>query len=542
MAITFSDSRFAINGVLDTNQSVLQNLNMLASTCGTWLTYDAHQGKWAFVINKVTASSWSFNNSNIIGSMSVSSTGIKDLYNGVKMTFPHPDVQGTKDFIQVSTAAGDRYPNEPDHILTLDYPFVNNQVQAQFLSLIQLKQSRMDQVVTFTTDYSMMSVKAGDVIDITNDVYGYAAKLFRVVTVKEVDDQQGSINIQIIAVEYNDDTYDETTLSRYTVSNANGIITQGSLGAPSAPAITLNAFATQPSITITSTAPTGGLIDSMEFWMTTDTTVTNDASRNYSLLTTVTATAGTYYNTGTTVTAKYAGVIPDNFIIKSRAVSGLLTGPFSAVSNSSSFTAVQYPSVIKTGTAIVDANGNSLGTIGVVRPGTEITVSAGTLSATNLGITLDPSLIFTSSDPLFGPGAVLYGQIGNALGSNVSFTTGSMTSDYQIQADFTAVADMTGSRGLVIDPVSNTYRYSSELKEAISFIAGVYDSSNNFLGGVGRGTELSGGNVYIIDTGDLQLTPNTNYHLYFTYFFTSEHTSAKIYVVRYTWNIWTTNG
>ena len=74
---TFSNI-FSINGVIDTSKSVMDNMNILAAACSSWVTFDVHEGKWSVVVNETGSSVASFNNSNIIGGISVTSSGIKE--------------------------------------------------------------------------------------------------------------------------------------------------------------------------------------------------------------------------------------------------------------------------------------------------------------------------------------------------------------------------------------------------------------------------------------------------------------------------------
>ena len=74
---TIKTSSFAINGVIDTNKPVMQNITNIATASGCWVTFDVNQGKWAVVINQAGSSIKSFNDSNIIGSITVSGTGIR---------------------------------------------------------------------------------------------------------------------------------------------------------------------------------------------------------------------------------------------------------------------------------------------------------------------------------------------------------------------------------------------------------------------------------------------------------------------------------
>jgi hypothetical protein len=128
-AQTLAD-RYQINGLLDTANPVLQNAEAILSAAASWLSYDAHEGQWGVVINKSETSVASFDDSNILGNISLSGTGLSDLYNQVKVAFPHRDLRDSADFISIEIDAGDRNSNEEDNILDITYDIINEPIQA----------------------------------------------------------------------------------------------------------------------------------------------------------------------------------------------------------------------------------------------------------------------------------------------------------------------------------------------------------------------------------------------------------------------------
>ncbi len=221
---TIFNNIFSINGVIDTSNTVLENLEVLTSSSGCWLSYDIAIGKWAVVINKDGSSVATFNDSNIIGGISLNSTGITELYNSVEVEFPHKDIKDRKDFITLSIAAGDRYPNELDNVLKISLDCVNDPLQAEYIAARELKQSRIDKVIEFRTDYSYMGLKAGELISVTNAALGYTDKLFRIVKLSEEDGDDGVFNIAITALEYDSSIYSTVGLTKTTRTVDNGII------------------------------------------------------------------------------------------------------------------------------------------------------------------------------------------------------------------------------------------------------------------------------------------------------------------------------
>lgn len=221
---TISRNTFEINGVIDTNQTVLNNLNMLCTASGCWMTFDINTGKWSVIINKPGTSVKSFNDPNIIGNINISGTGISELYNAVSVEFPHKDLRDQTDYVDLEVPIEDRFPNELDNVLNISMQCINNPIQAQYIGIVELKQSRVDKVIEFRTDYSSFGLKAGDLIDVSSEMYGYVNKVFRITKIVEEDADDGSIQLSITALEYSDDIYDSSGLTYLERNKKTGII------------------------------------------------------------------------------------------------------------------------------------------------------------------------------------------------------------------------------------------------------------------------------------------------------------------------------
>jgi hypothetical protein len=213
MSTLFSNV-FSINGVIDTNQSVLANMNAIATASGAWVTYDVNQGKWAVIINTTGSSVASFNDNNIIGGINISSTGLNELYNSVEIEFPHKDLIDQRDYIRFDIDSTELYPNETANNLAISIDLINDPIQAELIAARELKQSRVDKVVNFKTDYTKIDLKAGDLIDVTSSQYEFSAKVFRVIKISEEDQDDGGLIIDITALEYSADVYSTASLAR----------------------------------------------------------------------------------------------------------------------------------------------------------------------------------------------------------------------------------------------------------------------------------------------------------------------------------------
>lgn len=214
---------FSINGVISTDKTVLDNMQTLCTAAGAWLSYDIALGKWAVIINRSGSSIKSFDDSNILGGINVSGTGIKELYNKVSIQFPNKDIRDKIDYIDLSIPSADRFENELDNVLNMQLDCINDPVQAQYLATVELKQSRVDKIIEFRSDYTAISLKAGDLIDITNSALDYTNKIFRIITLQEEESDDGSIIVAITALEYDSDVYDTSDLVREERFDQTGI-------------------------------------------------------------------------------------------------------------------------------------------------------------------------------------------------------------------------------------------------------------------------------------------------------------------------------
>ena len=214
---------FRINGLIDPKNNVLDNINKIADAALIWVTYDATTGKGGASFNDTDTSVYSFDDSNIIGGINVSGTGLGENYNKVSVEYPHKDIRDQTDFVDVSIAAGDRFDNELDNTLNLKLDLVNNPVQAQYIATVELKSSRLDKIIEFRTDYTGIGFIAGVVIDVTSSQYGFGSKLFRVTRVEEIDNDDGGIEFSITAIEYDANVYSTAGLVYDARSRASGI-------------------------------------------------------------------------------------------------------------------------------------------------------------------------------------------------------------------------------------------------------------------------------------------------------------------------------
>jgi len=211
MSLTY---RSRINGAIDTGQSVLENINKMATSAGCFVSWDPSQGKWHVIINDYGSSIFSFNDSNIVGPITMATADLDQIYNRVTVQFPHQDLRSSIDTITYRIPDSDRYNGETDNPMNINLELCNDPAQAALIAARELKQSRVDKTITFTADYTANGLVAGELVDVTNSAYGFTNKTFRVIAIDEIDGPNGELLFGITAIEYDPAVYSTSGLVR----------------------------------------------------------------------------------------------------------------------------------------------------------------------------------------------------------------------------------------------------------------------------------------------------------------------------------------
>lgn len=315
-----------INGLVDTNTTCLRNMEELAAAANSWMSYDIHNGQWTVVINDTTTTAATITDANLLGEVGITGTTLTQIHNIVDVKYQNTDILDTTDYVKLELPAEDLFDNEPRTTLQLSLPFTNKQAVAAKVGLIALKQARADKIVTFKTDYSFINLTAGEVISLTSASVGFNNNLFRIITVREVE-SDGVIQCEFTALEYDIDVYNYD-ITEVAVETDSGILSIGAIGQPDVPVVTNNEQSNLPHVLIEADVPSG-IVDTMEFWITYDTTETDDTLRNYVLIGQTYNTNGDSYAENDHVSYRYNTLVSDDFYVKVRGRNALTTGPFS---------------------------------------------------------------------------------------------------------------------------------------------------------------------------------------------------------------------
>jgi len=208
--------RYEIHGALSTFDDVQTNMDKIMMACGSFLTFDGKVGKYKGIPNKIypdQANCFVANDDNIISAINIQNTDLYQMYNQVEVEYFDQERRDQRNTVFVEIDSADRNTGEPDNKLSYSMEMVNNKPQVETLANIDLNQTRLDTVITFTGDHSFLQVDVGDVIKITNSTYGFSDKLFRVMRIKEIENEDTTLSCEVIALEYSDDVYDAVTVT-----------------------------------------------------------------------------------------------------------------------------------------------------------------------------------------------------------------------------------------------------------------------------------------------------------------------------------------
>ena len=261
---TSTQARYVINGVISTGDTVKNSIEKISQGCAAWTTFDYSEGKWKLLNNRAASegeleAAFEFNDDNILGEVAITATNLEDLYNLLEVEFASRKIRDQNDYFKGAIDPSLMNDLEPANNLSMRLEMVNNALHAARIGLIELKQSRVDKIITFRADYSAIQCEAGDVVKVTNGVYGFINKLFRITKLREIEGEEGSITVEVTALEYDSTIYADEILVDSADTPGSGIPIFGgssTLPAPSAP-IPAIISTTTPSFTISTTIDAG---------------------------------------------------------------------------------------------------------------------------------------------------------------------------------------------------------------------------------------------------------------------------------------------
>jgi hypothetical protein len=334
--VALTMNRFEFDGLLDTAQPVMTNLQLMASSCDCLIKFNEITSTWGVIVQSPTYTvAMALTDSDIISAMSISPLDLSNSFNIAEVKYADGSQQDSFNSVTYDLAVIDPsllYPNEPANKQQITLQFVNTNVRAQLLANRFLKSCREDLQVQLTIDFSGLQLEAGDIVSITNVNYGWTAKLFRVAKVVENFGDDGSVSASLTLMEYNNTVYNDASITQFTPAPNTGLSNPLTFGTITAPTITSsNPLALNPSFAVNVTTSTNGIVQYVEVWYSAYSNPTT--AQRYFAGTSDILSDGSQYSPSTALTVTLTGIASGDWYFFTRMVNNLGSSNFSAASN-----------------------------------------------------------------------------------------------------------------------------------------------------------------------------------------------------------------
>lgn len=204
---TSSDStqvtRYECHAFLDTDESVLDNLEALLTTCrGGLITGDTYK----LLLDKPeTTQNITINDDNIVGNIEFLQANKKTLLNRIRAKFPDEtsDFNYQENITRVENATILSNDNSVTLSRDIELPHTTNKEMVERILTEELNQSRQSGVLEVEVDAGMLALSVGDVVKFTNTTLGQTDKKYRILSTVLRPDHRVSLNMR----EYDDNVY-----------------------------------------------------------------------------------------------------------------------------------------------------------------------------------------------------------------------------------------------------------------------------------------------------------------------------------------------
>lgn len=328
--------RYQFDGVLDTSQNVMTNLQTMATCCNALIKYNEVLGLWGVITQKPTYTiAMDINDSNMISAISVTPIDLANSYNIIECKFANKtsqDAFDTSTFDLSIIAPGLLFANEPVNKQSVTLSLVNDSVRAQYLANIMLKAAREDLQLQVKINYVGLQLDAGDVVTVTNANYGWVAKLFRITKITQEFGEDGTVSASLILSEFNASVYSDVSVTQFTPAPNTGLASPFNFGTIPSPVIgSQYPTNTNPLFLVSLTASSVGIIQYAEVWYSAFSNPTAD-QRIFAATSAIQSSGNPYLPGSTIPSVSLANIPSGNWYFFSRMVNSLATSPFSNAS------------------------------------------------------------------------------------------------------------------------------------------------------------------------------------------------------------------
>jgi len=275
-------TRHQTNFIIDTSKSIFENMSVFLSHMNGMLSYES--GKYVLDIEtQVTAPTasntfnsvtydWNVNpeyidNTDIIGSISLTDNSARNAKNTIKASITDPQNNWSSrsvSFFNSSFLEADRKVVKTGNF---NYTGITNYYNARIGTEKELIQTRFSREISFKLGPKGLLLKAGQVISLNYEPFGFSSKLFRINNLNFNPD----CSVSVKATEYDDSMYVISAVRANELRQEAATQAQP-LSAPSAPT-GLSATTTRPgSVILTWTNPADFVdqSDDVEIWVSDD--------------------------------------------------------------------------------------------------------------------------------------------------------------------------------------------------------------------------------------------------------------------------------
>lgn len=175
---------FEFNAIVDTEQSILDNLKDMMLCCRGFMPFT--NGIYSLIPDKSASSVFAFTTDNIIGGISIKGENKAEKYNRMVCTFTDPANNWQENTVIWPDAGSDEEAaylaedNGTELIGEIELPYITNFYAARDLARVFLLRSRNAIRTSFTANSDGLNVTVGDVVTVTHPTPGWSAKPFQV--------------------------------------------------------------------------------------------------------------------------------------------------------------------------------------------------------------------------------------------------------------------------------------------------------------------------------------------------------------------------
>lgn len=330
-------TRFRFDGVVQTDATIMSNLQIMAACCDCLIRYNEITGKWGVVVQSPTYSvAMAIDDSNMVSAIQITPIDLSNTFNVAEVKFTdgtQKDSFSSATFDLADVNPSLLYPNEPVNKQTINLNLVNNDVRAQYLANRFLESVREDLQIKVDVNYSGIQLEAGDIVTVTNANYGWVAKLFRIGQVVEKYGDNGSLTASLTLMEYNASVYDDVNVTQFTPAPNTGIGSPLGFGTIPVPVVvSQQPNAAIPSFGIQVTAPPNGIVQYAEIYYSAYATPT-DAQRIFAGTTPVNPGGNPYTPNAVMATVTLTDIPQGDWYFSVKMVNAIGTSVFSASSS-----------------------------------------------------------------------------------------------------------------------------------------------------------------------------------------------------------------